>query len=334
MSSQKTGPTALITGITGQDGSYLAERLIADGAQVHGIARPGSKAVEALLRRSPEVAVHFLDFETSIDFAKLLDEVDPDEIYNLAALSSVARSWENPLVTAAVGGLAAVQLMDAALARQRRSGRSLRVLQASSAEMFGEPQQSPQDESTPLRPLSPYGCAKAFAHNMVAVYRRLGLDVVSLILYNHESPRRPDTFVTRKITKTAAAISQGAPTKLVLGNLDVWRDWGWAPDYVDAAVLALRADVPDDYVIASGEAHSIRDFVAAAFACVGIDDWAELVESDESLRRPSDPTALVGDPGKAERVLKWRRTVDFDGVVARMVEADLDGGGADQPEES
>lgn len=323
MSRRSTAPTALVTGITGQDGGYLAERLVAEGMAVHGVARRHSPGAEALLRRTPGVVLHPLEIEAGADFTELLEDVEPDEIYNLAALSSVARSWEAPVLTAAVGGMAAVQLMDAALAWQRRSGRPVRVLQASSAEIFGEPEVSPQDESTPIRPVSPYGCAKAFAHEMVAVYRRLGLHAVSVILYNHESPRRPDAFVTRKITKTVAAIARGAETELVLGDLDVRRDWGWAPDYVDAAVLALRSELADDFVIATGVAHSIRDFVAAAFACVGIEDWAALVKSDPSLRRPSDPSLLVGDPSKAERVLDWRRTVDFEGVVTQMVEADL-----------
>ncbi len=247
----------------------------------------------------------------------------PSEIYNLAAISSVARSWDEPELTARVNGLGAVGLLESARRLQEREGRPVRFVQASSSEIFGLPDRSPQDEDTPVRPANPYGAAKAFAHLMVDVYRHRGLHAVSLVLYNHESPRRPEQFVTRKITAGVAAISAGTASRLTLGNLAAVRDWGWAPDYVDAMVRAARADVPRDYVVATGESHSVEEFVAAAFRCVGIDDWASYVDVDPALLRPVDATALVGDATRIRRDLGWVPTVAFDEVVSRMVEADL-----------
>ena len=199
----------------------------------------------------------------------------------------------------------------------------MRFVQASSAEIFGLPDRSPQDEDTPVRPANPYGAAKAFAHLMVDVYRHRGLHAVSLVLYNHESPRRPEQFVTRKITAGVAAISAGTASRLTLGNLAAVRDWGWAPDFVDAMVRAARADVPRDYVVATGESHSVEEFVAAAFRCVGIDDWASYVDVDPALFRPVDAQALTGDPTRIRTDLGWAPTVGFEDVVRRMVEADL-----------
>jgi len=253
----------------------------------------------------------------------LLLEVTPDEVYNLAAVSSVAASWRSPDLAAAVNGSAAVGLLESAYQLQERSGRRVRFVQASSAEVFGDPQHVPQDESTPVKPVNPYGAAKAFAHLAVDVWRRRGLHATSLVLYNHESPRRGTEFVTRKITSTVAAISQGRADRLTLGSLDVRRDWGWAPDYVDAMVRAARADTADDFVIATGVGHSVRDFVAAAFAHVGIDDWESLVTTDPTFVRPSDPAELVGDARRARTVLGWSPTVDFTGIVRAMVDADL-----------
>jgi len=199
----------------------------------------------------------------------------------------------------------------------------VRLVQASSAEIFGEPAVSPQDESTPIRPVNPYGAAKAYAHLMVDVYRRRDLHAVSAILYNHESPRRPTQFVTRKITSTVAAIAKGRSDGLALGNLDARRDWGWAPDYVDAMVRAARADEPRDYVVATGVGHSVRDFVAAAFRRAGIDDWSDLVTVDPEFVRPADPTDLTGDATRARELLGWSPTVGFEELVGRMVDADL-----------
>ena len=245
-------------------------------------------------------------------------ELAPQEVYNLAAISSVAQSWDEPDRTAHVNGLAAVALMESA-----RLAGDVRLVQASSAEIFGEPADSPQTEDTAIRPVNPYGAAKAFAHLSAGVFRQRDQHVSSAILYNHESPRRHERFVTRKITSTVAAIARGDADELVLGNLDARRDWGWAPDYVDAMVRAARADEPGDYVVATGRAHSVREFVAAAFAAAGVNDWEHLVRQDERFFRPADPTELVGDASRARDVLGWEPTVAFEEIVARMVAADL-----------
>lgn len=311
---------AFVTGIGGQDGSYLAEQLVAGGAEVHALAHidqgPGRYC-------PPAVAVHDGDLADIEGVRRLLLDLAPAEIYNLAAVSSVAQSWEWPDLAALVNGTAAVALLESAYQVQERSGHPVRFVQASSAEMFGEPDHSPQDESTRIRPLNPYGAAKAYAHLMVDVYRTRDLHASALILYNHESPRRPPRFVTRKITSTVAAISRGEADGLVLGNLDVRRDWGWAPDFTDAMVRAARADVPGDYVVATGEGHSVRDFVAAAFAHVGISDWEAMVTTDPHFGRPADATDLVGDATRARRELGWAPTRTFAEVVGRMVDADL-----------
>ena len=308
--------SALITGVSGQDGSYLAERLLADGVEVHALSLPDEAPVDGVRTHVGDVA----DVEGT---RALVLEVAPDEIYNLAAVSSVARSWDQPELTARVNGLAVVGLLESAHQLQEREGRPVRFVQASSAEIFGLPDRSPQDEDTPVRPVNPYGAAKAFAHLMVDVYRHRDLPAVSLVLYNHESPRRPEQFVTRKITAGVAAISAGTASRLTLGNLAAVRDWGWAPDFVDAMVLAARADVPRDYVVATGESHSVEEFVAAAFRCVGIDDWASYVDVDPALLRPVDAQALTGDPTRIRADLGWAPTVGFGDVVRRMVEADV-----------
>ena len=307
---------ALITGVGGQDGSYLAERLLAEGVEVHALALPDDAPVAG-------VRTHPGDVSDIGGTRTLLLELAPDEIYNLAAVSSVARSWDEPDLTARVNGLAAVGLLESAHLLQEHSGRPVRFVQASSAEIFGLPDRSPQDEDTPVRPVNPYGAAKAFAHLMVEVYRHRGLHAVSLVLYNHESPRRPEQFVTRKITAGAAAISAGHATSLSLGNLAAARDWGWAPDYVDAMLRAARAEIPRDYVVATGVSHSVEEFVATAFRCVGIDDWSSYVEVDPALFRPVDATELVGDATRIRTDLGWAPTLGFHEVVRRMVEADL-----------
>ena len=310
---------ALVTGAAGQDGSYLVERLLAEGHEVHGLVRSddlGGAVPEGLV-------VHEVDLGTApAVLAALVDRVGPDELYNLGGISSVARSWEDPVLTTRINGVAALTLMDAARRLQERRGREVRVLQPSSAEIFGEPAHSPQDEETAIRPVSPYGAAKAFAHHVAAVERSRGLFTATVILYNHESPRRPATFVTRKITSTVAAIAAGRADRLTLGNLDARRDWGWAPDYVDAMVRAVRHDQPGDYVVATGHAHSVRDFVAAAFAHAGVERWERLVDVDPSLLRPADPGLLVGDPTRAREVLGWRPTVGFQDLVGHLVDAE------------
>ena len=313
---------AFITGIGGQDGTYLAERLVEEGMEVHALVL---EADGHPAHCPDEVVLHAGDVGDVEATRRLLHEVAPQEVYNLAAISSVAQSWEQPDRTAHVNGQAAVALMESA----RRLG-DVRVVQASSAEIFGEPAESPQTEETAVRPVNPYGAAKAFAHLSAHVLRQRDLHVSSVILYNHESPRRHERFVTRKITATVAAIARGEADELVLGNLDARRDWGWAPDYVDAMVRAARASEPADYVVATGRAHSVRDFVGAAFAAVDIaeSDWEPLVRSDPAFFRPADPTKLVGDASRARDVLGWEPTVAFEEIVARMVAADVRSGSA------
>lgn len=309
---------ALVTGATGQDGSYLVERLLAEGVDVHGAVRPGDGV-------PPGTAwtAHSVDLADRAALRALVLQVAPDEVYNLGGVSSVALSWREPEATAELSGLAPLTVLDAALAVQDAAGRPVRVVQASSAEIFGHPERVPQDESTPVAPRNPYGAAKAFAHHLAAVYRERGLHVASCVLFNHESPRRPETFVTRKITRGAARIALGLDDRLTLGNLDARRDWGWAPDYVDAMVRAARHTAAGDWVVATGEAHSVEDFVRAAFARAGVEDWERHVEVDAALLRPGDAPELVGDPGRAERELGWRRTHDFDALVGAMVDHDL-----------
>lgn len=309
---------AFVTGVSGQDGSYLVERLVADDVEVHALANVHEPALAIA-----GVEMHRGDLLDEEAVRRLVLDVAPDEVYNLAALSSVAQSWEKPGLTARLNGTAAVALMDAAWQSQQQTGRAVRLVQASSAEIFGEPDRSPQDEATAVRPINPYGAAKAFAHLSAHVYRQRGLHATSVILYNHESPRRPRQFVTRKITATVAEIARGETDTLTLGNLDARRDWGWAPDYVDAMVRAARAADPDDFVIATGVSHSVRDFVAAAFARAGVTDWADRLLVDQALVRPADATELVGDSTRAREVLGWAPTVAFEEIVGRMVDADL-----------
>jgi GDPmannose 4,6-dehydratase len=314
---------AFVTGIGGQDGSYLAERLLLDGVEVHGLRHPADGPPPHC---PPQVVLHSGDLTDVAGVRRLLLDLAPDEVYNLAAISSVAQSWQQPDLVAEVNGEAAAALMESARLSQERRGHAVRFVQASSAEIFGQPAVSPQDEATPVRPVNPYGVAKARAHHAAAEQRRRGLHAVSAILYNHESPRRPPGFVTRKITSTVAAIAQGRADRLVLGNLDARRDWGWAPDYVEALVLAARAEVAQDFVVATGVSHSVRELVAAAFGQVGITDWEALVSTDVALVRPVDAVELTGDSARATRVLGWRPTVGFDELVRRMVEADLAAG--------
>ena len=310
---------ALVTGVAGQDGSYLAERLVAEGVRVHGLVRAGERPGSL----PGSVRLHVGDLADVDGLAALVRRTRPDEVYNLGGISSVAYSWRYPVETGAVSGLGAVALYEAAWRLQEDAGRPVRVLQASSAEIFGTPDRTPQDERTTVRPASPYGAAKAYAHQMAAVYRARGLGVSSCVLYNHESPRRPETFVTRKITAAAARIARAGSGTLALGNLEARRDWGWAPDYVDAMVRAARHPVADDFVVASGSTRSVADFVAAAFAAAGVDDWARHVTVDPRFVRPVDPAEQVGDPRRAREEFGWRGTMPFDEIVGRMVRHDL-----------
>jgi GDPmannose 4,6-dehydratase len=315
--------TALITGTSGQDGSYLSERLLAEGWQVHGLRHRASSPDLDGQPWADQVSWHDGDLADVTAIAGLVAAIEPDEIYNLAGVTSVAQSWSAPILTGAVTGIGAVGLMEAAYLVQESTGRQVRMLQASSAEIFGIPEHSPQTERTPILPTSPYGAAKAYAHSMAGVYRTRGLGVSACILYNHESPRRPLSFVTRKITRTVAEISLGLEESLTLGNTDSRRDWGWAPDYVDAMVRAVRHPQAADFVIATGKSHSVREFVAAAFDCVGITDWDDLLLVDKAFIRPADPQEQCGDATLARDVLGWVPSVSFGEMVARMVSSDV-----------
>lgn len=313
---------ALVTGATGQDGSFLVEQLLAEGAEVHALVRSGPHGPgETAL--SSQVHQHLGDLADGQALEAVVAEVEPTEVYNLGGLTSVALSWQDPGLTAQVSGVAVGHLLKAAHEQQERAGTPVRFVQASSAEIFGHAVQVPQNESTPVAPVTPYGAAKAYGHHLVGVWRGRGLHASSCILYNHESPRRPDTFVTRKITMGVARIARGLQDEVALGTLEARRDWGWAPDYVRAMVLAARAEPADDYVIATGVEHSVRDFVAAAFAAAGVEGWERHVTLDPRFARPSEAPLQVGDAGRARSRLGWRPTVGFDEVVERMVRHDL-----------
>src|SRR5690554_642529 len=309
---------ALITGVTGQDGTYLSRNLLERGYEVHGLVRPGDGA-----DATDGVTTHACDLRDTDELRRLVRSLKPDELYNLAGQTSVAASWDDPLATLETSGTPVGVLLDAAWQLQETEGVQVSVVQASSAEIFGHAADAPQNEQTPVAPVSPYGVAKALGHFLVGTYRQRGLHASSVILYNHESPLRPPTFVTRKITRGAARIAQGLDQKLTLGNLDVQRDWGWAPDYVEAMRLAAAHTVGGDYVIGTGVAHSVRDFVEAAFRAAGIDDWEPYVDIDDAFVRPADPSLQVADSSRAREVLGWQPTVEFEELVRRMVEADF-----------
>jgi GDPmannose 4,6-dehydratase len=313
-----------VTGISGQDGSYLADLLTAEDAEIHGLLRDWDDDARAVAARHPHVQFHVGDLADASVVSGLIQDLDPDEIYNLAGISSVAQSWQLPTLTGQITGVAVATILDAALRLSERRGTPVRVLQASSSEIFGQPTVSPQSETTPIAPNSPYGAAKAYAHHMVRMFRARGLAVSSCILYNHESPRRPEAFVTRKITASAARIAAGVQDVLELGALDVERDWGWAPDYVRAMVLAVRHSDSDDYVISTGTAHTVADFVTAAFAAVGITDWSALVRVNPDFVRPTEISSMIGDSRKAAAALGWHPTVDFTTLVERMVAEDVE----------
>ncbi len=315
--------TALITGITGQDGGYLAEQLLGEGAVVHGLVRPGESLSAPLAGLAERVTLHPLDLTDGDSLGRVLQDTAPDEVYNLAGVSSVGFSWDDPVLTSQVNGVFVARLLQLLWEQQERSGRAVSLVQASSAEIFAGTTTSPQREDTPVSPRSPYGATKAFAHGMVQVFRARGMHASNAVLYNHESPRRPTSFVTRKITSTVAAIAEGRASALVLGNLDARRDWGWAPEYVDAMVRLARHSEGADVLVATGVSHTVADFVAAAFARVGIEDWQGLVSTDPAFVRPVDAVELVGDPSRARELLGWEPEVGFEELVGRMVDADL-----------
>ena len=319
-------PRALITGITGQDGSYLAEFLLEKGYEVHGLKRRSSSfntdRVDHLYtdphQADPRFRLHYGDLTDSSSLAWLLAALAPDEIYNLGAQSHVKVSFEVPEYTTEVVGVGAVRLLEAI----RRTGLKCRFYQASSSEMFGSTP-PPQSETTAFHPRSPYACAKVFAHQATVNYREsYSLHASCGILFNHESPRRGETFVTRKITRAVAQIRMGAQDELYLGNLEARRDWGFAGDYVEAMWLMLQQDEPDDYVIGTGEAHSVREFVETAFSHAGL-DWREHVRIDARYYRPAEVDYLCADTSKARRVLGWAPRVGFQELVDMMVDADV-----------
>jgi GDPmannose 4,6-dehydratase len=315
-------PTALITGLTGQDGSYLADQLLSEGWSVHGLVRPSSEDGEQDIR--PEVVRHLGDLTDESALSSLVLELTPDVIFNLGGISSVAYSWQEPVRTGLVSGLPVATLLNACWKVRESTGHEIRLLQASSSEVFGISRADIQSETTPIAPVSPYGASKAFAHHMVAIYRERGLHASSAILFNHESPRRPPQFVTRKITREVARIARGLSTSLSLGNLDVARDWGWAPDYVDAMVRIALAPTAADYVVATGAAHSVRDFVDAAFRAAGIEQWDDFVSLDARFARPADTPVMRGDSSNLRSELGWAPTKTFDEIVQVMVAHDLD----------
>ena len=311
---------ALITGITGQDGSYLAEFLLEQGYEVHGVVRrsstEGGERIDHIVDR---VHLHQADLLDQSSLAQAIDDSQPTEIYNLAAQSFVPTSWKQPVLTAEFTGVAVTRVLEA----MRSVKSDARIYQASSSEMYGRVLEVPQSETTPFYPRSPYGVAKVYGHYITVNYREsYDMFAVSGILFNHESPRRGLEFVTRKISNGVARIKLGRDTELRLGNRDAQRDWGFAGDYVQAMWKMLQQDEPDDYVIATGETHTVQEFVEIAFAHAGL-DWQEYVKVDPAFIRPAEVDLLIGDPAKAKAKLGWEPSVDFRGLVEMMVDADL-----------
>ena len=336
MTSMTTRKKALITGVTGQDGSYLAELLLAKGYEVHGLMRRSSSFTTGRIDhiyRDPHDAgrrfsLHYADLTDSSSLMSHLHRVKPDEVYNLGAQSHVKVSFEMPEFTAESVGMGTLRLLEAI----RTADWPIRFYQAGSSEMYGAVVETPQSETTPFQPRSPYAIAKAFAHWMTIDYRdAYGIHASNGILFNHESPRRGATFLTRKVTRGVAAIVSGTAERLFLGNLEAKRDWGYAPEYVEAMWRMLQQDEPGDYVIATGETHSVREFVELAFGLVGLDPWGH-VEIDPRYFRPTEVEALCGDASKAKRVLGWRAEVRFEELVRIMLEADLREAGLDPAE--
>jgi len=324
---------ALITGITGQDGSYLAELLLGKGYEVHGLIRRSSSfstgRIDHLYRdphqRDVPLHLYYGDLADSSSLINSLNRIKPDEVYNLGAQSHVKVSFEMPEFTADATGMGTLRLLEAI----RHADWPIRFYQAGSSEMFGKVSESPQSERTPFHPRSPYAVSKVFAHWMTIQYRdAYGLFAANGILFNHESPRRGATFVTRKVTRGIAAILAGHEKKLYLGNLDARRDWGYAPEYVEAMWQILQQPTPDDFVVATGEMHSVREFVELAFSLVGL-DWQELVEIDARYLRPTEVDELCGDAGKARERLGWQPRTTFTELVGLMLAADLREAGLD-----
>ncbi|MEA5621993.1 GDP-mannose 4,6-dehydratase [Nostoc sp. UHCC 0251] len=330
---------ALITGITGQDGSYLSEFLLEQGYEVHGIIRRTSTfntdridhIYEDPHKEGVKLFLHYGDLTDGTTLRRILEEVKPVEIYNLGAQSHVRVSFDSPEYTVDAVGMGTLRLLEAIRDYQHRTGIQVRFYQAGSSEMYGLVQAIPQTETTPFYPRSPYACAKVYAHWQTVNYREsYDLFACNGILFNHESPRRGETFVTRKITRAVAGIVAGKQKKIYMGNLDAKRDWGYAKDYVKAMWLMLQKDQPDDYVIATGETHSVREFLELAFSYVNL-NWEDYVEFDERYLRPSEVELLIGDSTKAREKLGWTPSVTFEELVSLMVEADLQALGHTSP---
>ena len=316
---------ALITGITGQDGLYLSELLLSKGYGVYGLIRGQSNPKEGLVRQTvPDVSLIGGDLQDLSSLIRALEKSQPDEVYNLGAISYVAYSWEQAALTSQVTGIGVLSMLEAVRLWAHDDVSSVRFYQASSSEMFGKAQTVPQNESTLLWPRSPYGVAKVFGHYITINYREsYGMHASSGILFNHESPRRGPEFVTRKVAQAVARISRGLQSELRLGNLEARRDWGYAGDYVEAMWLMLQQDEADDYVISTGETHQIRELVDLAFRHVGIEDWERYVIQDPAFFRPAEVDLLVGDSSKAHSRLGWKPKVQLPQLVAMMVDSEI-----------
>lgn len=327
----------LITGITGQDGSYLSEILLEKGYEVHGLIRRTSTfntdridhIYEDPHQEGARLFLHYGDLTDGTTIRRILEQVQPEEVYNLGAQSHVRVSFDSPEYTVDAVAMGTLRLLEAVRDYEQRTGNQVRFYQAGSSEMFGKVQDIPQTETTPFYPRSPYACAKVYAHWQTINYREsFGLFACNGILFNHESPRRGETFVTRKITRAVARIVAGQQKKIYMGNLDAKRDWGYAKDYVKAMWLMLQQELPDDYVVATGETHSVREFLEIAFSYVNL-NWEDFVEFDQRYLRPAEVDLLIGDANKAREKLGWEPSITFEDLVKLMVQADLHALGLD-----
>jgi len=330
--SQQQPRRALITGITGQDGSYLTELLLAKGYEVHGIIRRSSsfntERIDHIYQdphvSSPKLRLHYGDLTDGSGLRDILSQCKPMEVYNLGAQSHVRVSFDQPVYTVQTDAIGTIMLLEAIRDLQSVSGYPIKFYQASSSEMFGKVVETPQKETTPFHPRSPYACAKVYSYWQVLNYREsYDMFACNGILFNHESPRRGETFVTRKVTRAATRIKLGLQDKLFMGNLDAKRDWGFAGDYVEAMWLMLQQDKPEDYVIATGETHSVREWIEECFSLLGL-DWKKYVETDPRYLRPAEVDLLLGDPSKAKRTLKWEPKVKFKDLAKMMIQTDLE----------
>jgi len=319
-------PRALITGITGQDGRHLAQLLVSKGYEVVGLVRgQANPKIQMVQEETPELEIVDGDLQDLSSLIAAVEQVQPDEVYNLGAVSFVALSFRQPELTADITGLGVLRMLEAIRVVGGSNDNRIRFYQASSSEMFGKVRETPQNERTPFHPRSPYGVAKVFGHDTTVNYREAyGLYATSGICFNHEGPRRGLEFVTRKVTNSVARIKLGLQEKVTLGNLDAARDWGYAGDYVEAMWRMLQPDEPDDYVIATGETHTIRELLELAFAAAGYDEWEPFVEKDPRFERPAEVDILTGDATKARERLGWQPVVTFPELVTMMVEADLE----------